>query len=79
MASCGTFDPLGPYITDAFAHVDCTVRSLGAEGYQALAGDISTQSVLTGLIAIFIALIGYRTLFGSMSVVRTFGTTGGVN
>lgn len=70
MASCGTFDPLGPYITDAFAHVDCTVRSLGAEGYQALAGDISTQSVLTGLIAIFIALIGYRTLFGSMLSMR---------
>lgn len=70
MANCGTFDPLGPYISGTFAYVDCTVRSLGAEGYQALAADVSTQSVLTGLITIFIALIGYRILFGSMLSMR---------
>ncbi|HMG47802.1 MAG TPA: type IV secretion system protein [Allosphingosinicella sp.] len=51
--------------------VDCQAQAIGAGGYQALAAPGSTLSlVLTGLLTLFVALIGYRMLFGQSPSVR---------
>ena len=61
---------------DAFAsgllgYLDCQAVTLGAQGYQALAAPGSSVALLlTALLAIFIALIGYRMLFGETVTVR---------
>ena len=45
--------------------VDCQAQAIGAGGYQALAAPGSTLSlVLTGFLTLFVALFGYRMLFG---------------
>ena len=51
--------------------VDCQAQTIGAGGYQALAAPGSTLSlVLTGLLTLFVALFGYRLLFGQTPGVR---------
>lgn len=51
--------------------VDCQARTIGAEGYQALAAPGSTLSLaLTGLLTLFVAFYGYRMLFGQAPAMR---------
>jgi len=51
--------------------VDCQAQAIGAGGYQALAAPGSMLSiVLTGLLTLFVALLGYRMLFGHTPAVR---------
>jgi type IV secretion system protein VirB6 len=51
--------------------VDCQAQAIGAGGYQALAAPGSTVSImLTGLLTLFVALLGYRMLFGHTPTVR---------
>ncbi|HYJ53371.1 MAG TPA: type IV secretion system protein [Allosphingosinicella sp.] len=51
--------------------VDCQAQAIGAGGYQALSSPGSTLSLmLTGLLTLFVALIGYRMLFGQTPTVR---------
>jgi type IV secretion system protein VirB6 len=51
--------------------VDCQAQAVGAGGYQALAAPGSTLSlVVTGFLTLFVALFGYRLLFGQTPSVR---------
>ena len=52
------------------AYVDCQSRMLGENGFQTLVGDPAMASILSGLVAIFIALIGYRMILGSPPSLR---------
>src|SRR6185503_8859848 len=52
-------------------YIDCQAQAIGAGGYQALAAPGSMLSiVLTGLLTLFVALLGYRMLFGHTPAVR---------
>lgn len=51
-------------------YVGCEARTLGESGFQALAGGPIGTSVLSGLVTIFIALIGYRFILGSTPGIR---------
>lgn len=53
------------------AYLDCQAQTLGATGYQALAAPGSVASVLlTGMITLLIAVIGYRLLLGYAPTIR---------
>ena len=51
-------------------YVTCEARALGENGFQALAGGPLGASILSGLVTIFIALIGYRFLLGPTPNLR---------
>jgi type IV secretion system protein VirB6 len=51
-------------------YLDCQARALGENGFQALAGGPIGMSVLSGLLTIFIALIGYRFILGEAPGLR---------
>jgi len=51
-------------------YVSCEARTLGENGFLALAGGPLGTGLLTGLVTIFIALIGYRMLLGSVPSLR---------
>lgn len=48
----------------------CEARALGENGFQALAGGPLVAGLLSGLVTIFVALIGYRFILGSMPSLR---------
>lgn len=51
--------------------LDCQARTLGAQGYQALDAPGSTASILlTGMLTLFVAFIGYRMLVGQVPTIR---------
>lgn len=52
------------------AFVDCQARALGENGFQALAGGPVAAGLLSGLVTIFVALIGYRLILGQTPDVR---------
>ncbi|MGF7152245.1 type IV secretion system protein VirB6 [Sphingomonas zeicaulis] len=57
--------------TGMIAFLDCQAQTIGAEGYRALATPSSTASVmLTGMVTLLIALIGYRMLLGHTPSIR---------
>lgn len=59
------------YLQNILAAIDCQARTLGADGYLALATPGSVASLsLTAMLTIFVALIGYRMLFGEVPGVR---------
>ncbi|MCI4590580.1 type IV secretion system protein [Sphingobium sp. BYY-5] len=59
------------YLQNFLAFTDCQARTLGAQGYAALAAPGSIASVsLTAMLTIFVALIGYRMLLGEVPGVR---------
>lgn len=45
-------------------YLDCQARAIGENGFQALAGGPIAASLLSGLVTIFVALIGYRLILG---------------
>lgn len=52
-------------------YADCQAQAIGAGGYQALAAPGSSLSLtLTGLLTLFVALFGYRMLFGQVPNLR---------
>jgi len=51
-------------------YLDCQARALGENGFQALAGGPLGMSLLTGLLTIFIGLVGYRMILGEMPGIR---------
>jgi type IV secretion system protein VirB6 len=61
MNGCAAFDPLGAYATQVLAISDCHAVALARGGWAALAG---ADGALAGLLAIFVALIGYRLMLG---------------
>lgn len=70
MAQCAAFDPTGPYVRNIVGFVDCHMVSLGEEGYRALGPGAAFGGVLTGLLTIYVALIGYRMILGHGFALR---------
>lgn len=57
-------------------YVDCQARALGENGFQTLVGGPVMAGLLSGLVTIFIALIGYRLVLGqALSLRDTVGWT----
>jgi type IV secretion system protein VirB6 len=70
MDACPAFDALAPYVTAVITYADCRTLSLGEGVYRAMGAGTPFGSALTGLLTIFVALIGYRMLLGSMLSLR---------
>jgi type IV secretion system protein VirB6 len=51
-------------------YLDCQARALGENGFQALAGGALGTSLLSGLLTIFIGIVGYRFLLGATPNLR---------
>lgn len=71
MSVCAVLAPPANFLGSVLYFVDCQARTIGAAGYQSLSAPGSSASlVLTGLLAIFVALFGYRMLLGQTPSVR---------
>lgn len=70
MAQCAAFDPTGPYVRNIVGFVDCHMVTLGEEGYRALGPGTAFGALLTGLLTIYVALIGYRMILGHGFALR---------
>ncbi|MBL0914556.1 MAG: type IV secretion system protein [Sphingopyxis sp.] len=72
MASvCDSIPSPESFAPSAIGFLDCQAQLLGAEGYRALAAPGSTASILlTGLITLLIAFMGYRMLLGHTPTIR---------
>jgi type IV secretion system protein VirB6 len=71
MAACQPLTYESGFVSGVLNFTDCQAQNIGSGGYQALASPGSTLSlVLTGLLTIFVALYGYRMLFGQTPAVR---------
>src|SRR3546814_9007720 len=71
MASCQWIPAVERFAPSVIAFLDGQAQTLGAEGYQALAAPGSPVSVLlTVMLTVFVAFIGYRMLFGHMPTIR---------
>jgi type IV secretion system protein VirB6 len=69
--ACPTIAPGSAFLTGVLSYVDCQAQALGQGGYQALAASGSVVAVaLTGLLTIFVALFGYRMIFGEVPNAR---------
>lgn len=51
-------------------YLDCQSRALGENGFQAMTGGPVMTAMLSGVVTIFIALIGYRMILGSIPGIR---------
>jgi type IV secretion system protein VirB6 len=51
-------------------YLDCQARALGENGFQALVGGPMLTGLLSGLVTIFVALIGYRLILGIVPDLR---------
>ncbi len=70
MANCPAFDPTGPYVSQVVSFVDCHSLALGVDGYRALGPSTGFGMALSGLLTIYVALIGYRLLLGGQITIR---------
>jgi type IV secretion system protein VirB6 len=71
IASCPATPQGAVFVRRMMDFVDCQAQAIGAGGYQALAAPGSSLSlVLTGFLTLFVALFGYRLLFGRAPSVR---------
>lgn len=71
IAVCPAAPPGVAFVRRMLDFIDCQAQAIGAGGYQALAAPGSMLSiVLTGLLTLFVALLGYRMLFGHTPAVR---------
>lgn len=68
---CDTVPGPESFAPSAIRFLDCQAQLIGAEGYRALAAPESTASILlTGLMTLLIAFIGYRMLLGQTPTIR---------
>jgi type IV secretion system protein VirB6 len=71
MSPCSVVPDVGHFAPGVIGYLDCQAQTLGAQGYLALAAAGSTVSLLlTILLTLFVAFIGYRMLFGQMPTIR---------
>ncbi len=70
MVVCPPFDPLERYVGSLVAWVDCRTLGLGEDAFRALGPGSPFGMALTGLLTIYVALIGYRLLLGGAMTVR---------
>ena len=70
--ACPILSPDTGFVRSMMAFVDCQAQTLGAGAWQSLAAPGSTLSlVLTGFLTLFVALFGYRLLFGHAPDLRS--------
>lgn len=70
--TCSALPQGGGFISSVTGYIDCQAQSLGSGAWAALSTPGSTLTVvLSGLLTIFIALIGYNLLLGTMMSVRS--------
>ena len=68
---CDNIPNAESFAPSAIRFLDCQAQLLGAEGYKALAAPGSTASILlTGMVTLLIAFLGYRMLLGHTPTVR---------
>lgn len=71
MAVCDATPTPESFAPSALGFLDCQAQVIGAQGYGALAAPGSTASVLlTGMITLLIAFLGYRMLLGHTPTIR---------
>jgi type IV secretion system protein VirB6 len=71
MAVCSSFPSPESFAPSLLTFLDCQAQAIGAGGYAALAASGSPASVLlTGMVTLLIALLGYRMLLGHTPTVR---------
>ncbi|WP_294327206.1 type IV secretion system protein [uncultured Sphingomonas sp.] len=71
MPVCAPITPGAPFLSSMVAYLDCQAQSLGAGGYAALSAAGATGPVvLSSVLVLFIALFGFRMLFGQVPQVR---------
>ncbi len=70
MASCPAFDATGPYVGTMLGFVDCQITGMAEDGWRVLSSQSGFGAGLTGLLTIFVALIGYRLILGERLVLR---------
>jgi type IV secretion system protein VirB6 len=71
MAVCDTIPSPDSFAPSVLSFLDCQAQLIGAEGYRALAAPGSTASILlTGMITLLIAFLGYRMLLGHTPTIR---------
>lgn len=71
MAVCDSIPPPESFAPSVLSFLDCQAQVIGAQGYGALATPGSTASVLlTGMITLLIAFLGYRMLLGHTPTIR---------
>ena len=69
--ACPTLTPGGAFLDTLLRVVDCHARTLGAEGYQALASPSSVVGTLISIaLTLFVAFFGYRMLLGHVPTIR---------
>lgn len=62
--SCAISTDMGA-IRDVLATVDCNTRDFARLGYDALTVQSQFQNILTAMLVVYVALVGYRMLFAS--------------
>lgn len=71
MAVCAAIPAPDSFAPSVLRFLDCQAQLIGAEGYRALAAPGSTASILlTGMVTLLIAFLGYRMLLGHTPTVR---------
>ena len=71
MAVCNSIPSPESFAPSVLSFLDCQAQIIGAQGYSALATPGSTASVLlTGMITLLIAFLGYRMLLGQTPTIR---------
>lgn len=70
MDGCPAFDPNAPYVGAVIAYANCHALSLGETAFRAFGAGTPFGIALTGLLTIFVALVGYRMLLGSVPSLR---------
>ncbi|TFI56312.1 hypothetical protein E2493_20795, partial [Sphingomonas parva] len=69
--ACPAYGPSEAFLSATVAAIDCHAQNLGEAGYQALAAPGSPVALaLGGMLTIFVALFGYRMLFGGAPDAR---------
>ncbi len=69
--ACPSFAPATGFLAGVLDFVDCQAQAIGARAIRRWRAPGSTLSlVLTGLLTLFVALFGYRMLFGQAPSVR---------
>jgi type IV secretion system protein VirB6 len=70
-AACPSLAPDSAFVSGVLGYVDCEAQALGLGGWQGMTGAGSANTlILTGMLTIFIALIGYRMLLGETPTLR---------
>lgn len=68
--ACGAPDASLGVAVRLAVYLDCQARALGENGFQALAGEPMMTGLLSGLLTIFVALIGYGLILGQTPSLR---------